>query len=60
MNDPLGSMSSGCSSTTAWRSWYGSFLGAEGLHVSPVIAVLTAGLIIGNTLRSASKSESAA
>jgi CPA1 family monovalent cation:H+ antiporter len=27
---------------------YGSFLGAEGLHVSPVIAVLTAGLIIGN------------
>jgi monovalent cation:H+ antiporter, CPA1 family len=27
---------------------YGSFLGAEGLHVSPVIAVLTAGLIWGN------------
>jgi CPA1 family monovalent cation:H+ antiporter len=27
---------------------YGSFLGAEGLHVSPVIAVLTAGLILGN------------
>ncbi len=27
---------------------YGSFLGAEGLHVSPVIAVLLAGLIIGN------------
>lgn len=26
---------------------YGSFLGAEGLHVSPVIAVLTAGLILG-------------
>jgi CPA1 family monovalent cation:H+ antiporter len=27
---------------------YGSFLLAEGLHVSPVIAVLIAGLIIGN------------
>lgn len=27
---------------------YGSFLGAEALHVSPVIAVLLAGLIIGN------------
>jgi CPA1 family monovalent cation:H+ antiporter len=27
---------------------YGSFLGAEGLHVSPVIAVLSAGLILGN------------
>lgn len=27
---------------------YGSFLGAEGLHVSPVIAVLVAGLILGN------------
>lgn len=27
---------------------YGSFLLAEGLHVSPVIAVLTTGLIIGN------------
>jgi CPA1 family monovalent cation:H+ antiporter len=27
---------------------YGSFLGAESLHVSPVIAVLTAGLILGN------------
>ena len=29
-------------------SAYGSFLLAEGLHVSPVIAVLIAGLIIGN------------
>jgi CPA1 family monovalent cation:H+ antiporter len=27
---------------------YGSFLGAEGLHVSPVIAILVAGLILGN------------
>ena len=27
---------------------YGSFLLAEGFHVSPVIAVLTAGLILGN------------
>ncbi len=27
---------------------YGSFLGAESLHVSPVIAVLVAGLILGN------------
>jgi CPA1 family monovalent cation:H+ antiporter len=27
---------------------YGSFLFAEGLHVSPVIAVLTAGLVVGN------------
>jgi CPA1 family monovalent cation:H+ antiporter len=27
---------------------YGSFLLAEGLHVSPVIAVLVAGLIVGN------------
>lgn len=30
---------------------YGSFLLAEGLHVSPVIAVLIAGLIIGNYAR---------
>jgi CPA1 family monovalent cation:H+ antiporter len=35
---------------------YGSFLGAEGLHVSPVIAVLTAGLIIGNYGRRAGMS----
>lgn len=27
---------------------YGSFLAAEGLHVSPVIAVLIAGLVLGN------------
>jgi monovalent cation:H+ antiporter, CPA1 family len=35
---------------------YGSYLGAEGLHVSPVIAVLTAGLIIGNYGRRAGMS----